>query len=496
MTTTEAPGGWLVMIYLAGDNNLTEEMVLALQELRAEGLPSGDRIVAQFDPSGTGLFSQRYDFTDAPHGTSLEGCRDRDFHESVNTGEPQALVDFAAWAFAKYADPKLKILLVLSGHGSGTTDDFLLKDENAHDALSIPELRDALLAISKHAARKIDVVGLDACYMSMGEVAFEIRESTRLLVGSEGLEPGFGWPYRRILAAVKSARHSAGTPMPVAALGRLLVDVYVDHYSAFDATAGRSVDLACLDLERIDPVVVGIAHLTDALLGLDPTGHRSVLVAHWYAQTFKFDQYVDLRDFCGQLKGVVADPQVARACDEIDAALQHCIVRAGCSGFAYQHSHGLSIYFPWAYLSPDYRKLAFCIETNWHRFLHRHIHETRREPRSGMDRVRGGRGAHVRGPGGDTAVAGEFSNVAPKDALLTPAAATLQDADLAPADVPRELARRFAMAHSFGRPKNRFTENTKYTENTKGADPTRLPTDRAMCVKNLPPVLGVVFEPE
>ena len=36
-TTSNAP--WLVMVYLAGDNNLTEEMVLALQDLAAEGPP-------------------------------------------------------------------------------------------------------------------------------------------------------------------------------------------------------------------------------------------------------------------------------------------------------------------------------------------------------------------------------------------------------------------------------------------------------------------------
>ena len=36
-----APVPWIVMLYLAGDNNLTEDMVLALQDLQAEG-PLGD----------------------------------------------------------------------------------------------------------------------------------------------------------------------------------------------------------------------------------------------------------------------------------------------------------------------------------------------------------------------------------------------------------------------------------------------------------------------
>ena len=37
--------------------------------------------------------------------------------------------------------------------------------------------------------KKIDILGMDACFMSMGEVAYEIRESVDVLVGAEGLEP-------------------------------------------------------------------------------------------------------------------------------------------------------------------------------------------------------------------------------------------------------------------------------------------------------------------
>jgi len=57
---------WLVMFYMAADNNLTEDMVLAMQDLAAVGPPAGYRIVAQFDPSGLGVGTQRYDFNTRP----------------------------------------------------------------------------------------------------------------------------------------------------------------------------------------------------------------------------------------------------------------------------------------------------------------------------------------------------------------------------------------------------------------------------------------------
>ena len=42
--------------------------------------------------------------------------------------------------------------------------------------------------------------------------------------------------------------------MSPAALGEAIVREYVDCYSDYDRTAGRSVDLAALDLTKIDSV--------------------------------------------------------------------------------------------------------------------------------------------------------------------------------------------------------------------------------------------------
>ena len=134
---------WLVMVYLAGDNNLTEDMVLALQDLQAEGPPSGDKIVAQFDPSGVGLFTQRYDFS-TPMGPALEDYRDKTYGGAEgNTGSGEALVDFIRWARKKYPQPT-RHLLILSGHGSGTTEDFFLSDQSSKDSLTIDELTEGL----------------------------------------------------------------------------------------------------------------------------------------------------------------------------------------------------------------------------------------------------------------------------------------------------------------------------------------------------------------
>ena len=203
---------WLTMLYMAGDNNLTEEMVLALQDLVAEGAPPGSAIKAQFDPSGEGFDTQRYTFDSERRPPTLEGHRDKTFDgREINAGSPEALVDFVKWATAGERSD-VRYALVLSGHGGGTSNDFLLKDENSRDALSMKELQEALAEASWHIDRKFDILGFDACFMSMGEVAVEVRQYADILVGAEGLEPAFGWPYRRLIAKAKERGANSDWP--------------------------------------------------------------------------------------------------------------------------------------------------------------------------------------------------------------------------------------------------------------------------------------------
>ena len=260
------------MLYMAGDNNLTEEMVLALQDLVAEGAPPGSAIKAQFDPSGEGFDTQRYTFNSDRHA-ALEGHRDKTFAGGeINAGSPEALVDFVRWATAG-DDQAMRYALVLSGHGGGTSDDFLMKDENSRDALSMKELQEALAKAtsiirqtSSDPNRKFDILGFDACFMSMGEVALEVRDYADILVGAEGMEPAFGWPYRRLIAKAKGrARKETGHPTPEN-LAREIVEEYVTHYHDFDRTAGRSADLAAIDLRKLDDVVTSFQALVTRLM--------------------------------------------------------------------------------------------------------------------------------------------------------------------------------------------------------------------------------------
>ena len=165
--TQQPQSAWTVLVYLAGDNNLTQEMSWGLQELKKAagelnpaGRPAVDRInvVAHFDPRGAR--GRRYDFVPpgaagVPH--QEDGNLDR--YETVvytdamlarapasaDQPAPEGLSHRSS-QLEKFVSEQVRRLppakqyfLVLSGHGSGAVGDFLI-DSDPATSLSIPEL--------------------------------------------------------------------------------------------------------------------------------------------------------------------------------------------------------------------------------------------------------------------------------------------------------------------------------------------------------------------
>jgi len=68
----------------------------------------------------------------------------------------------------------------------------------ARPILDNQELKRVLATAHRPLGRKIDVVGIDACPRTMIEVAYQLRDHAQILVGSEEVEPGPGWPHAAI----------------------------------------------------------------------------------------------------------------------------------------------------------------------------------------------------------------------------------------------------------------------------------------------------------
>lgn len=413
-TKDEIAKKWTVMIYQAADNNLTEESVFALKEMKRLGtikkVDTGDGrgampfrevdILVQLDPSGRGNQTIRLHIG---NGDPDEGELDDNDDEisrlgETDTGARQTLIDFLCFGIKKF--PADYYMVILSGHGSGTDQDFFLRDENRPlslipSSLGIPDLEqvfakggdvdDALR--EARGGKKINILGFDACLMSMAEICYQLRNSVvDMIIGSEGFSPNAGWPLQHLLRIFK--RNPDIKPGPLA---NRIAKRYTRFYVNYEL-GGLSVDISVLKVNRIGYLtqkveeLVGVLkrELREALAQrMDGYGERklgkgydfprpafidAIIMAHWEAQSYNGEQFVDLYDFCCILaqrypnpKGAGGDKSVREACEDVMNAVtgdkDYSIVLSSCyNGPAYQYSYGVSIYFPWSCteFSPHY----------------------------------------------------------------------------------------------------------------------------------------------
>jgi hypothetical protein len=307
---------------------------------------------------------------------------------------------------------------VLSGHGGGATGDFL-PDDDPPSALTIPRLAQMLKPACRKLKSELDrsrlhILGMDSCLMSMVEVGYEVQDCVEYMIGSEGFVPNAGWPYHRVLEVLAESKTADAA---VENIVRKYAAYYQDH-----ELGGQSTHIAAVRLEAfgrpkkeiIDPeklieqgnLATAIQFLANRLreglakldhdeeqqeLGGRPrtsagTIRDAILLAHWYVQSFLFEKYVDLWDFCDQLMrflppGYADDVTTIRTCcSAVKHWIDQAVQRSLYCGPDFQHTHGLSVFFPWSLddFSGEYRNLKFARETGWHDFLEMYLQKTQR----------------------------------------------------------------------------------------------------------------------
>jgi hypothetical protein len=131
-------------------------------------------------------------------------------------------------------------------------------DDGSGDCLDNRELKQVLAHAHHMLGRPVDLVGMDACLMTMLEVAYQLRDHARILVGSEELEPGAGWPYAAVFGDLV-----AGPTMGPPVLAAAIVRRYAESYASSGADATQSA----IDLSALDDLVGAVDALGRALLG-------------------------------------------------------------------------------------------------------------------------------------------------------------------------------------------------------------------------------------
>ncbi len=389
---------WTIMVYMAGDNNLSENMAFSLNELysaidlgkRIDTTKASLKVLACFDSSSITAPTRYIDFSelDANGNPFIE-----DFPE-INFASATSIEKFAKWCIETRGKTAANYAMIFSGHSEAFKDTTFLQDESSNKNLTLFMFRYAMeqLRDKYFGGNKLAILGFDSCVMSMLEVGYELKDVAHILIASEGSLPNSGWGYSALLAETIALFPQLMTPGYVVEYAKGFVEAFVEHYKKV-AIGGRSVDIAAWDLDEIEPLAESInllgielknrldltdkiqnESITDDEIAVFQELKKILLQSHYNAQTYMREQNIDIKDFCKQLifeSGFLLNgkfkevfKEIIRLCEEVIKNVDICVKKCGYVGEEYQFSNGISLYFPWTLLGYsitnfNYRYLIF-----------------------------------------------------------------------------------------------------------------------------------------
>ena len=399
------------MVFLAGDNDLQDYALKDLHELKLHGSSNEVAVVAQYDRRADNLTRRFYLRQGTQHSQDVVA----ELPES-NTGDPATLLDFITWAASSY--PARHYALILWGHGTGWKDDDIYQaaqrqgldgrlansslistvrgnarravfrssldnlvriaieraiafDDSASDFLDNLELQRVLESACDRLGQRIDILGFDACLMSMLEVHYQLRRACQVVIGSQEIEPSGGWPYDPILAKLQQQ-----PDMTAEELARKIVDEYVDHYKSLDARL--AVTQAAVQPDKTQALIHRIQNFSRILASAatQPALLPQLFNALRLSQSFTERDYIDLVSFCKTLskeetQSTEAGSLAAASREVVEqiTGLNSPLLASRSNGSQVSDAHGISIYLPTKNISGIYSDLDFAKDTQWGDFL-------------------------------------------------------------------------------------------------------------------------------
>jgi len=477
---------WTLMFFFAGDNALSPVIVSQLKAIKDAGFQENIDVVVHFDPNEKGTPTRIYDVNrerkrDPRLPNTMIGDGSDPFVRNMeedsikpdtidkNAGHASramihalqnpdainakdALINFLG--FCRENHQAKRYMLFLVGHGMIVGNDAFLPDENPVSAITLKELEEILRPFSVNVNNDggtFEMLALHSCSMSAIEVAYQLKDTAKYMMASEGSSFVNSWPYRQLLkktfkhledakddarmrAKENNADQEAAAKNPDVDVQTLLEKLY--YLALYNATdfmlSGYSLDLGLCSLEeeKFQGLTKQLRELVAQLkAALDnERGKELILLAHWESQSYWGESYTDLFDFCRCLRERCDKngelQELSKACynvmeelkpiesEQVSERFKKLVVHSRNFGSEYQYSHGFSVYFPWSRpianagngvaeadkgILERYQKYAFTDDLkdqSWFSFLDSYFRETQRvktrREEDGLDKSRGG----------------------------------------------------------------------------------------------------------
>jgi len=407
---------WTFFVYMAADNDLRGFGARNLQQLAVLGSTLHINIVVELHTriSQNKKITRRY-YIEKDTIIHLTNTDTAD--QALDSGSGQTLVSFCTWGIKNF--PAEHYALILWNHGSGIVDpihgriinpstlfnfnpitnkfeldrsigflDFISRtsdqlkergicwDDHTGNYLNNQTLNAALNEIcrSSLSGEKFDIIGFDACLMSMLEIANIVRQYAHIMVASQELELGAGWRYDNIikpfiaktLSPEKFARH--------------IVKTYGENYEP----KTDDYTLSAINLDKIKELennISSVATLLIEALGAqkDKAVRNAIRASKNKLLCTHFDEpsYIDVHhlyvNLQANLKHFVFDGKedkrmLMQTLDQLltqGRSLMKDAVIANVVGKNLSQASGISIYFPENKIHGSYRKTIFAYTNSW-----------------------------------------------------------------------------------------------------------------------------------
>lgn len=150
---------WTIMVYMAGDNNLSENMAFSLEDLRkfSETLKNSKgnkmNLLAYFDSNSLTAPTYHIDYSDGKIkkyalGEEESGGKKGKMKIAAggesNSSSAESIVNFVRWCIKDQKRTAANYAIIFSGHSFGFHGTSFLRDETSGGSITISDFRSAL----------------------------------------------------------------------------------------------------------------------------------------------------------------------------------------------------------------------------------------------------------------------------------------------------------------------------------------------------------------
>lgn len=267
-------------------------------------------------------------------------------------GDFQRVIDFVKWAKKKF--PANRYMLILWDHGTGWLDPVKKKksqskgisfDDETGNYITTEEIGKILKSIGG-----VDILAYDACLMQTAEVLTEAKDYTKVIIGSEELVPGYGYPYALFLKPIVE-----NPKMSNEDIARAVVKAFTIFYTYYKIEATNSAIRA----NKIDGFLTKLSEFAKAIMKTS----KPTILKKVREEVLRFNVlgeqgpafnsfFADVYDIAKIIKENSNEQDIIEKAGELMSYMDNELIiekgfyGANSFGKSYAFAGGVSIYFP------------------------------------------------------------------------------------------------------------------------------------------------------